>query len=170
MACSRRLLSCFLHYQIYKMYLLLQQGLRVRALSSSVLRCVCAGTRGRVASYDQHHHCCAASAQEQTPLSKQRAGFKPKTVPVDSQCGGSSCGWFGGRVMRSQGWIPLCRSLWCTSRRQAAVACSSKNARLVRQSGPIMAEEAKKLAAYAAVDNHVQVPSFHRIAAVFRHF
>lgn len=48
--------------------------------------------------------------------------------------------------------------------------CSSKNARLVSQSGPIMAEEAKKLAAYAAVDNHVQVLSFHLIAAIFHHF
>ncbi|XP_029684409.1 ribose-5-phosphate isomerase [Takifugu rubripes] len=58
--------------------------------------------------------------------------------------------------MRSQGWISLCRSLWSTSRRQAAVVCGSKNARLASRSGPIMAEEAKKLAAYAAVDNHVQ--------------
>lgn len=58
--------------------------------------------------------------------------------------------------MRARGWV----SLISLSRRQAAVVCSSRNVRVVSHSGAIMAEEAKKLAAYAAVDNHVQVPRF----------
>lgn len=56
--------------------------------------------------------------------------------------------------MRAKGWV----SLFSSSRRQAAVVRSSRNVRVVSRSGAIMAEEAKKLAAYAAVDNHVQVP------------
>lgn len=57
--------------------------------------------------------------------------------------------------MRAKGWVSLISS----SRWRAAVVCSSRNVRVVSRSGAIMAEEAKKLAAYAAVDNHVQVPS-----------
>lgn len=73
-----------------------------------------------------------------------------------------------GRVMRLRGWASLRdiaagflrASVW----KQAAL-CSHKHVWTSSQSGANMAEEAKKLAAYAAVDNHVQVPR----AAVSRH-
>lgn len=67
-----------------------------------------------------------------------------------------------GRVMRIQGWVSLTNLaagfLCSASRRLAASLNTQKHVCLFSQSAAAnMAEEAKKLAAYAAVDNHVQV-------------
>ena len=74
--------------------------------------------------------------------------------------------------MRLRGWVSfsklaagsLSSASWRRKQPQAAAAatlCRQKHVCLLSQSGANMAEEAKKLAAYAAVDNHVQVPSAH---------
>lgn len=55
--------------------------------------------------------------------------------------------------MRLQGWVSLGGSL------SSSLVRSLRHVRPLSRSGGNMAEEAKKLAAYAAVDNHVQVPS-----------
>lgn len=120
----------------------------------------------------KHRHCCAAYAQERRQVNHQtpsvlRCICAGPEGPLRRQRPGYGC-WltaprdfwydrFGGRVMRFQGWVSLCSS----SRRQAAVVCSFRHVRRCSRSAPTMAEEAKKLAAYAAVDNHVQVPSAH---------
>lgn len=71
-----------------------------------------------------------------------------------------------GRVMRLQGWVGYGYNLAAgffsaASGRQVSLNIrTQKYVRLFSTSGAgiiIMAEEAKKLAAYAAVDNHVQV-------------
>lgn len=64
-----------------------------------------------------------------------------------------------------QGWTFFIRTttittagfLYAASRQQAALAPSQAHVRPLSRSVANMAEEAKKLAAYAAVDNHVQV-------------
>lgn len=66
-----------------------------------------------------------------------------------------------GRVMRLQGWVSFSKlaagSLSSASWRLAAALSSQKHVCVLSQCAANMAEEAKKLAAYAAVDNHVQV-------------
>lgn len=68
-----------------------------------------------------------------------------------------------GQVMRLQGWTSFIRTttaagfLSAVSRQQAALGRSHIHVRPLSRSVANMAEEAKKLAAYAAVDNHVQV-------------
>lgn len=68
-----------------------------------------------------------------------------------------------GRVMRLQGWVSLANLaagfLCSASRRLAASLNTEKHVCLFSEAAAAanMAEEAKKLAAYAAVDNHVQV-------------
>lgn len=68
--------------------------------------------------------------------------------------------------MRLQGWTSFIRTttttttagfLYAVSRQQAALGRSHTHVRPLSRSAANMAEEAKKLAAYAAVDNHVQV-------------
>lgn len=68
--------------------------------------------------------------------------------------------------MRLQGWTSFIRTttttttagfLYAVPRQQAALGRSHIHVRPLSRSGANMAEEAKKLAAYAAVDNHVQV-------------
>lgn len=63
--------------------------------------------------------------------------------------------------MGLQGWTSLVHItagfLRSAARRQAALGGSYTHVRPYSRSGANMAEEAKKLAAYAAVDNHVQV-------------
>lgn len=64
--------------------------------------------------------------------------------------------------MRLQGWVSLtdlaAGFLCSASRRLAASSNTQEHVCLFSQSAAAnMAEEAKKLAAYAAVDNHVQV-------------
>ena len=65
----------------------------------------------------------------------------------------------GGVMTR---WVRICAELTsglvCRPPRQRHVCvCARVCARARGTARPIMAEEAKKLAAYAAVDNHVQV-------------
>lgn len=115
-------------------------------------------------------HCCAASAQKRwqvtlkppvtaAPRLRRTGGTRAQTAARSLLLPrGLSSDRFGGRVMRLQGWVSLCGFLCSSSRRQAAVVCSFKHVCLCSQAGSTMAEEAKKLAAYAAVDNHVQVP------------
>ncbi len=59
-------------------------------------------------------------------------------------------------VMRPRRWVEFavisCRSLLLSPPRKQHVCSGSR-----RHHGTLMAEEAKKLAAYAAVDNHIQV-------------
>lgn len=71
-----------------------------------------------------------------------------------------------GQVMRLQAWTSFIRTttttttagfLYAVSRQQAALGHSHTHVRPLSRSAANMAEEAKKLAAYAAVDNHVQV-------------
>lgn len=70
--------------------------------------------------------------------------------------------------MRLRGWVSFSKlaagylsSASCRRKQPAAAAaatlCRQKHVCRFSQSGANMAEEAKKLAAYAAVDNHVQV-------------
>lgn len=72
--------------------------------------------------------------------------------------------------MRLRGWVSFSKlaagslsSASCRRKHPAAAAaaaatlCRQKHVCRFSQSGANMAEEAKKLAAYAAVDNHVQV-------------
>lgn len=65
-----------------------------------------------------------------------------------------------------QGWAPLTRTITTAAagllcslsrRQQAPLDRSHTHVRWLSRSVSNMAEEAKKLAAYAAVDNHVQV-------------
>lgn len=76
--------------------------------------------------------------------------------------------------MRLRGWVSFSKlaagslsSASCRRKQPAAAAaaaatlCRQKHVCRFSQSGANMAEEAKKLAAYAAVDNHVQVQSAH---------
>uniref|UniRef100_A0A7N6BNP6 Ribose-5-phosphate isomerase n=2 Tax=Anabas testudineus TaxID=64144 RepID=A0A7N6BNP6_ANATE len=76
----------------------------------------------------------------------------------------TSLTWAGHRVMRLQGWVMRLQGWVCLTER-AARFLSSASRRLTTASATSqrhvcptssMAEEAKKLAAYAAVDNHVQ--------------
>lgn len=66
-----------------------------------------------------------------------------------------------GRAMRLQGWVSLTNQaaglVSSAARRQRAARSSQKHVCLFGRSAANMAEGAKKLAAYAAVDNHVQV-------------
>lgn len=57
--------------------------------------------------------------------------------------------------MRLPGFVPL---LCAPPSRKLLALSSHRHVRCSRESDASMAEEAKKLAAYAAVDNHVQVP------------
>lgn len=78
--------------------------------------------------------------------------------------------------MRLQGWLSLTTDLaaglvssapWRLT--AAAAANSQKHVCPLSQRAASMAEEAKKLAAYAAVDNHVQVESAADRVAVGQH-
>lgn len=143
----------------------------------SLLRCTCAENRRSPSHVRGDGAGDNLSNTVTTPLSSHSAGGKRVSLWVYLSVSPPPCrsvplwAWLClvGRVMRLQGWASLaniaagflCSASW----RQAALG-SHQHVRLFSRSGANMAEESKKLAAYAAVDNHVQVPWTARRVAV----
>ncbi|GLD47640.1 ribose-5-phosphate isomerase, partial [Lates japonicus] len=142
----------------------------------SLLRCTCAEHRrspGHVKADRAGDQLSNKSEKTNTEFKQPQLSQLPPTAPespllrcgpretcqcVSGVVGLSLC--LVGRVMRLQGWVSFSKlaagSLSSASWRLAAALSSQKHVCVLSQCAANMAEEAKKLAAYAAVDNHVQ--------------